>query len=167
MAFKIIRNDITQVCADAIVNTANPQPTYAGGTDAAIYKAAGEEKLLEERKKIGVIEVGQAVETPAFQLNARYIIHTVGPEWTDGEHGEYDAVRSCYMNSLKLAKKLGCESIAVPLIATGVYGFPKSEALRIAVSVFSEFLVDEEMQITLVITKNVVDSKKEIYSKNK
>ena len=151
MAFKIIRNDITQVCADAIVNTANPQPTYAGGTDAAIYKAAGEEKLLAERKKIGVIEVGQAVETPAFQLNARYIIHTVGPEWTDGEHGEYEAVRSCYMNSLKLAKKLGCESIAFPLIATGVYGFPKAEALKIAVSVFSEFLVDEEMQITLVV----------------
>ena len=151
MAFKIIRNDITQVCADAIVNTANPQPTYAGGTDAAIYKAAGEEKLLAERKKIGVIEVGQAVETPAFQLNARYIIHTVGPEWTDGEHGEYEAVRSCYMNSLKLAKKLGCESIAFPLIATGVYGFPKAEALKIAVSVFSEFLVDEEMQIILVV----------------
>lgn len=151
MAFKIIRNDITQVCADAIVNTANPQPTYAGGTDAAIYRAAGEEKLLAERKKIGVIEVGQAVETPAFQLNARYIIHTVGPEWIDGEHGEYEAVRSCYMNSLKLAKKLGCESIAFPLIATGVYGFPKAEALRIAVSVFSEFLVDEEMQITLVV----------------
>lgn len=151
MAFKIIRNDITQVCADAIVNTANPQPTYAGGTDAAIYRAAGEEKLLAERKKIGVIEVGQAVETPAFQLNARYIIHTVGPEWIDGEHGEYEAVRSCYMNSLKLAKKLGCESIAFPLIATGVYGFPKAEALKIAVSVFSEFLVDEEMQITLVV----------------
>ena len=151
MAFKIIRNDITQVCADAIVNTANPQPTYADGTDAAIYKAAGEENLLKERKKIGVIEVGQAVETPAFQLNARYIIHTVGPEWMDGEHGEYDAVRNCYMNSLRLAKRLGCESIAFPLIATGVYGFPKAEALRIAISVFGEFLVDEEMQITLVV----------------
>lgn len=151
MAFKIIRNDITQVCADAIVNTANPEPTYAGGTDAAIYKAAGKEKLLEERKKIGAIEVGKAVETPVFQLNAKYIIHTVGPVWIDGEHGEFEAVRGCYMNSLKLAKKLGCESIAFPLIATGVYGFPKAEALRIAISVFSEFLVDEEIEITLVV----------------
>ena len=151
MAFKIIRNDITQVCADAIVNTANPEPIFAGGTDAAIYKAAGKEKLLEERKKIGAIEVGQSVETPAFQLNAKYIIHTVGPAWIDGEHGEFEAVRSCYMNSLKLANKLGCESVAFPLIATGVYGFPKAEALRIAISVFSEFLVDEEIEITLVV----------------
>ena len=151
MAFKIIRNDITQVCADAIVNTANPEPIFAGGTDAAIYKAAGKDKLLKERKKIGAIEVGQAVETPAFQLNAKCIIHTVGPVWIDGEHGEFEAVRGCYMNSLKLAKKLGCESIAFPLIATGVYGFPKAEALRIAISVFSEFLVDEEIEIILVV----------------
>ncbi len=118
MAFKIIRNDITKVSADAIVNTANPEPVYGGGTDTAIYKAAGEEELLEERRKIGSLEPGQAAVTPAFKLDAKYIIHTVGPVWIDGEHGEKEKVRSCYENSLKLAKERECESIAFPLIST-------------------------------------------------
>ncbi len=151
MAFQIIRKDITKVSADAIVNTANPKPEYAGGTDYAIYMAAGADELLEERKKIGDIEMGQAAATPAFALNARYIIHTVGPSWVDGNHGEREAVRSCYENSLKLAMELGCESIAFPLIATGVYGFPKADALQIAVSVFSAFLAEKDMLITLVV----------------
>ena len=151
MSFNIIRNDITKVSADAIVNTANPKPIYAGGTDAAIYAAAGAEALLKEREKIGDIEVGQSAVTSAFALDAKYIIHTVGPEWTDGEHGEKEAVKNCYENSLELAKELGCESIAFPLIATGVYGFPKDEALKIAISVFSDFLAGEDMEITLVV----------------
>lgn len=151
MSFNIIRNDITKVSADAIVNTANPKPIYAGGTDSAIYAAAGAEALLKEREKIGDIEVGQSAVTSAFGLDAKYIIHTVGPEWTDGEHGEQEAVKNCYENSLKLAKELGCESIAFPLIATGVYGFPKDEALKIAISVFSDFLAGEDMEITLVV----------------
>lgn len=151
MPFQIIRNDITKVKADAIVNTANPKPVYAPGTDAAIYQAAGAEDLLREREKIGEIEVGQARYTPAFALDAKYIIHTVGPGWIDGEHGEREAVRNCYENSLKLALELGCESIAFPLIATGVYGFPKADALKIAVAVFTEFLEKAEMQITLVV----------------
>jgi len=151
MAFQIIRNDITKVSADAIVNTANPKPKYVSGTDYAIYMAAGADELLKERQKIGNIETGQAAVTPAFALNAKYIIHTVGPAWVDGEHGEREAVRSCYENSLRLAKELGCESIAFPLIATGVYGFPKVDALQIAVSVFSEFLTDTDMEIILVV----------------
>ncbi len=151
MAFHIIRNDITKVSADAIVNTANPEPTYAGGTDYAVYTAAGAEELLREREKIGKIETGQAAFTPAFALDARYIIHTVGPAWIDGEHGEKEAVRNCYVNSLNLAAELKCESIAFPLIATGVYGFPKADALRIAVSVFSEFLSEKDMEIILVV----------------
>ena len=151
MSFNIVRNDITKVSADAIVNTANPRPVYAGGTDAAIYAAAGAEVLLAERQKIGDIAVGHAAVTSAYALNAKYIIHTVGPEWIDGMHGEREAVRSCYENSLRLAKELGCESIAFPLIATGVYGFPKDEALKIAVSVFSKFLSGEDMEITLVV----------------
>ncbi len=151
MAFQIIRNDITKVSADAIVNTANPKPKYVSGTDYAIYMAAGPEELLKERQKIGNIETGQAAATPAFALSAKYIIHTVGPAWVDGEHGEREAVRSCYENSLRLAKELGCESIAFPLIATGVYGFPKADALQIAVSVFSEFLTDTDMEIILVV----------------
>lgn len=151
MAFQIIRDDITKVSADAIVNTANPKPTYAAGTDGAIYKAAGTDRLLEERKKIGKIETGHVAVTPAFDLDAKYIIHTVGPAWIDGDHGEREAVRSCYSESLKKAKELGCESIAFPLIATGVYGFPKDEALQIAISVFSEFLTSEDMKIILVV----------------
>ena len=151
MAFQIIRNDITKVTADAIVNSANPEPIYAAGTDKAIYDAAGAEDLLKERKKIGAIKAGQAVATPAFALDAKYIIHTVAPAWWDGQHGEKETVRECYVNSLRLAKELGCASIAFPLIATGVYGFPKADALQIAVSVFSEFLSKEDMQIILVV----------------
>lgn len=151
MAFRIIRNDITKVSADAIVNTANPRPRYVSGTDYAIYMAAGADELLKERQKIGNIETGQAAVTPAFALSAKYIIHTVGPEWVDGEHGEREAVKSCYENSLRLAKDLGCESIAFPLIATGVYGFPKADALQIAVTVFSEILTDTDMEIILVV----------------
>ncbi len=151
MAFKIVRNDITKVAADAIVNTANPDPVYAAGVDGAIYAAAGAEALLAEREKIGEMNVGQAAVTPAFALDAKYIIHTVGPAWVDGKHGEFDDLRRCYENSLKLAKERDCESIAFPLIATGVYGFPKAEALRIAISVFSDFLMKTDMEIILVV----------------
>ncbi len=151
MAFKIVRNDITKVAADAIVNTANPDPAYAAGVDGAIYAAAGAEALLVEREKIGGMNVGQVAVTPAFALDAKYIIHTVGPAWVDGKHGEFTDLRSCYENSLKLALELGCESIAFPLIATGVYGFPKAEALRIAISVFGDFLMKEDMEIILVV----------------
>ena len=151
MAFQIIRDDITKVTADAIVNTANPKPTYAAGTDAAIYKAAGADDLLSERNKIGDIAPGDARYTPAFALDAKYIIHTVGPAWEGGDHGERETVRRCYENSLKLAEELGCESIAFPLIATGIYGFPKDEALQIAISVFSSFSMNSDMDITMVV----------------
>lgn len=151
MSFTIIRNDITRVSADAIVNTANPKPVFSAGTDAAVYQAAGEKRLLKARKKIGDIPVGEARETPAFALHAKYIIHTAIPSWIDGAHGEHDQVRACYENSLRLAEKLGCESIAFPLIATGNYGFPKADALQIAISAFSEFLTSSDMMITLVV----------------
>ena len=151
MAFQIVRNDITKISADAIVNTANPEPAFMAGTDSAIYNAAGAEKLLEERKKIGVIEEGQVAVTPAFDLDAKYIFHTVGPVWEGGGKGEKEIVRNCYINCLNKALELGIESIAFPLIATGVYGFPKAEALQIATSVFSEFLSDNELTITLVV----------------
>ena len=152
MPFQIIRNDITKVTADVIVNTANPHPVIGNGTDSAIYQAAGEAELLAERKKIGDIAPGQAVETPAFHLNAKYIIHTVGPEWVDGNHGEREILRSCYDNSLRLAAELKAESIAFPLIATGVYGFPKDEALDIATDAIGKFLLTHgEMNVILVV----------------
>ena len=151
MPFQIIRNDITKVKADAIVNTANPKPRIGRGTDSAIYAAAGEEQLIAARKKIGDIAPGQAVHTAAFALDAKYIIHTVGPVWVDGTHGERDTLRSCYENSLALADSLGCESIAFPLIATGTYGFPKDEALHIALSEIQRFLLTHEMKVTIVV----------------
>ena len=151
MAFQIVRNDITKIKADAIVNTANPEPVYMAGTDAAVYKAAGEEELLEERRKIGVIEEGEVAVTPAFALDAKYIFHTVGPVWQGGDKGEKETVTRCYQNCLEKAVELGISSIAFPLIATGVYGFPKTDALLIATSVFSAFLSENELDITLVV----------------
>lgn len=151
MPLKMIRNDITKVQADAIVNTANPKPKYADGTDRAIYEAAGAKQLLQERMKIGMIAPGEAKVTPAFALDAEYIIHTVGPAWRDGNHGEYEILRSCYANALKKADELGCTSIAFPLIATGVYGFPKDRALRIAMDTISGFLLSHEMTVYLVV----------------
>ena len=154
MAFKIVRNDITKIKADAIVNTANPEPTYMAGTDSAIYLAAGAEELLAERKKIGPIAEGDVAVTPAFALDAKYIFHTVGPIWNGGNSGEKEIVRKCYLGCLNKAIELELESIAFPLIATGVYGFPKSDALLIATSVFSEFLSDHDLDITLVVFDN-------------
>lgn len=151
MPFQIIRNDITKVSADVIVNSANPKPQIGSGTDSAIYTAAGAGLLLTERRKIGDIAPGNAAVTPAFALPARYIIHTVGPAWLDGQHGEKDILRACYENSLALAAELNAESIAFPLIATGVYGFPKDEALNIALSEIGRFLLMHEMNVILVV----------------
>lgn len=144
MPFKIIRNDITKVHADAIVNTANPEPVFDRGTDQAIYQAAGKRKLLRERKKIGRIAAGEVAVTPAFNLHAKYIIHTVGPVWVDGNHRELELLASCYRKSLLIARQLECRSIAFPLISTGVYGFPKDKALDIALGEFSSFLAPSE-----------------------
>ena len=151
MAFQIVRNDITKIKADAIVNTANPEPVYMGGTDSAVYMAAGADRLLAERRKIGRIAEGDVAVTPAFDLDAKYIFHTVGPVWQGGGYGEQETVKSCYVNCLNKALELGIESIAFPLIATGVYGFPKAEALQIATSVFSSFLAENDLDITLVV----------------
>jgi O-acetyl-ADP-ribose deacetylase (regulator of RNase III) len=139
------------VAADAIVNSANPLPIYAGAVDRSIYLAAGPRKLLAEREKIGTIEVGSAAYTPAFALPAKYIIHTVGPSWVDGEHGEVDALHSCYKESLKLAESLGCQSIAFPIISSGAYRFPKDLALQAAISEISSFLLHHSMDIYLVV----------------
>lgn len=151
MPFQIIREDITKIRADAIVNTANPEPACGDGTDKAIYQAAGWDRLLARRRKIGRIEVGQAAATPAFALKARYILHTVGPLWEGGNQGEEEKLRSCYENCLKLAKERKCRSIAFPLISTGVYGYPKAQALQAAVEVFRKFLEKEEMLIYLAV----------------
>lgn len=151
MSFIIIRNDISKISADAIVCTASPTPAIASGTEKAIYKAAGAEKLMAERERLGTIMPGEAFITPAFDLDAKYILHTAGPVWENGEKGEPEVLRKCYENCLRIAIENDCESIAFPLLATGYYNFPKAEALRIAVSVFTEFLSHEEMEIILVV----------------
>lgn len=151
MSFQIIRDDITRVKADIIVNTANPNPTYGGGTDAAIYRAAGEQELLAERKKIGTISPGNIAVTPAFKLKAKYIIHTVGPVWSGGNKNEFDLLTSCYKKSLEKAVELGCKSIAFPLISTGVYGFPRDKALQIAMSTLQSFVMTNKIKAILVI----------------
>ena len=143
MPLNIIRNDITKVAADVIVNTANPEVAVGAGVDSAIYKAAGPSELLAASAEIGKMRPGEAKATPAFRLNAKYIIHTVGPAWLGGGEGEAETVAACYRNSLKLAEELDAESIAFPLISTGTLGFPKDLALRTAISEISSFLMEE------------------------
>ncbi|MDO5303889.1 MAG: macro domain-containing protein [Clostridia bacterium] len=150
MPFEIVRNDIVNMQVDAVVNTANPKPVIGSGVDSGIHKKAGP-KLLLARQKIGKIKFGDAVITPGFNLDAKYVIHTVGPIWEDGSHGEEEILSSCYRKSLTLAKENACESMAFPLIATGNYGFPKPLALQIAVREISAFLLENEMQIYLVV----------------
>ena len=150
MPFEIVRNDIVNMQVDAVVNTANPNPFIGSGVDSGIHKKAGHE-LLVARQKIGCIDFGDAAITPGFDLDARYVIHTVGPVWKDGSHREEQILSSCYRNSLTLAKEHECESIAFPLIATGNYGFPKPLALQIAVREISTFLLENEMQVYLVV----------------
>ena len=150
MPFEIIRGDIAEIKADAIVNTANPNPVIGAGVDAGIHKKAGP-KLLEARKKIGPIATGQAAVTSAFGLDAKFVIHAVGPAWEDGANGEETLLRRCYDNALALAAKKRCKSVAFPLLSAGNYGFPKAKALQIAVNAFSTFLMDHEMRIILVV----------------
>ena len=150
MPFSIIRNDITQVRADAIVNTANPGPLIGAGTDAMIHEKAGP-RLLAARQRIGNIAPGSAALTPAYRLPAKYVIHTVGPIWQGGGQGEEALLRSCYDRSLALALEKGCKSVAFPLISAGNYGFPREKALQIAIAAFSAFLMEQDMQLYLVV----------------
>lgn len=150
MPFEIVRNDIVNMQVDAVVNTANPKPVIGSGIDSGIHKKAGP-RLLEARKKIGRIDFGDAAVTPGFGMDAGYIIHTAGPVWKGGSHGEEQILSSCYRKSLALAREYKCESVAFPLIATGNYGFPKPLALQIAINEISTFLLDNEMQVYLVV----------------
>lgn len=151
MPFKIIRNDITRMQVDAIVNTANEQPVYSVGTDMAVYLAAGAERLLEERRKIGVLEEGEVALTPGFDLPAKYIIHAVSPFYQGDEEEAEVKLRSCYRKSLQLAEEKECRSIAFPLIATGSYGYPKEEGMRIALDEINAFLLTRDMMVYLVV----------------
>ncbi len=151
MPLKIIRNDISKMPVDAIVNAANTALKMGGGVCGAIFAAAGADKLQKDCDQIGKCAVGEAVITNAYNLPSRYVIHAVGPIWHGGSHEEAHLLYNCYANSLILAWQHECQSIAFPLISSGIYGYPKDQALQIAISAIGEFLLNYEMMVYLVV----------------
>lgn len=150
MPFTIVRNDITKMKVDAIVNPSNPRLKMGGGVSGAILEAADDVGLQNECDKIGNCDIGKAVITSAYSLPCKYIIHTVGPVWQDGSYGEPVLLYNCYKNSMKLALYNNCESIAFPLISSGIYNYPKDKALSIAVNAISDFILEHDIMVYLV-----------------
>ena len=151
MPFLMIRNDITKVAADAIVNPANRNLLQGSGTSRAIYQAAGEQELTAAREAIGHCEPGRAVCTPAFGLPAKYIFHAVCPAWQGGGFGEAEQLAGAYHSALELAAKYHCESVAFPLLSSGNYGYPKEQAFRIAVDTITQYVMEHDLTVYLVL----------------
>jgi len=151
MPLTVLRNDITKLKVDSIVNAANTELRAGGGVCGAIFAAAGIETLQKACDKLAPIKTGDAVITMGYSLPAKYVIHTAGPIYKDGKHEEESLLRSCYVNSLDLAKKHSCESIAFPLLSSGIYGYPKDEALSVATSTVGDWLMKNDMDVYLVV----------------
>ena len=164
MPFQILHNDITNMETDAIVNAANSKLLEGGGVCGEIFSKAGRDELQKECTLLAPCAVGHAVITKGYNLKSKYIIHAVGPIYKDGNSNEETYLKSAYENSLKLAKDYNLKSIAFPLISAGIYGYPKEEALNIAISTIKEFLKDNEMDIYLVVfDRKVVQLSEELY----
>ena len=151
MPFIIIRNDITKLHVDAIVNAANTSLQMGGGVCGAIFSAAGANRLQAACDNFAPIKTGEAVVTQGFNLPAKYIIHTAGPVFRGGKQGEEALLRSCYINSLELVMKYNCESVAFPLISSGIYGYPKADALRVATDAIRGFISEHDIDVSLVV----------------
>lgn len=151
MGLSIRRVDITTLEVDVIVNAANTELRQGGGVCGAIFRAAGAERLRRSCDALAPIRTGEAVITPGFGLPARYIVHTAGPIWRGGGHGEERLLRDSYVNSLQLAWKHGCMSIAFPLISSGIYGYPMEEAMRVASEAIRGFLADHDMTVVVAV----------------
>ncbi|HSR03748.1 MAG TPA: macro domain-containing protein, partial [Proteiniclasticum sp.] len=151
MPFKIVQGDVTKMDVDAIVNAANTTLKMGGGVCGAIFLEAGPKELQEECDRIHMCPVGSAVITRGYKLKAEYIIHAVGPIWQDGQHQEEAQLRSAYVSALKLAKEKNLDSIAFPLISSGIYGYPKKDALRVAREAITDFLKMEDLLVYLVL----------------
>ncbi len=165
MPLQIIRNDITKMDVDAIVNAANSKLKMGGGVCGAIFKAAGIKELQKECDKIGECNTGAAVITNGYNLPAKHIIHTVGPVWNGGNNDEENLLRSCYLTSLQLALDNGLESIAFPLISSGIYGYPKDQAFKVAVTAIQNFLFDNDMMVYLIVfDKEAVKISEKLYT---
>jgi len=151
MPLTIVSQDITKMAVDAIVNAANTALQMGGGVCGAVFSAAGASEMRAACDKLAPIRTGEAVVTPGFGLPAKFVIHTAGPVYHDGKHGEEQLLRDSYTNSLKRAVENGCKSVAFPLISSGIYGYPKEEALSVATSAIREFIADRDIDVYLAV----------------